>query len=218
MKELYFIIRNEKLPEKPKNESFPIGTMEYTDPHHMFTKFPSDTKTHMVLEEIVQALHSKSPEEADQILSDPGKDGKKEILESLIANCQRKKAFEKGAKTTCSQCWRETMHNIFFMVSEMLVVELKNRSHQILTMLGRGDITQEDALDLSSMMAEIIKKMHKLVKRSESSKMEKKEWNEIIEATFQLLIDLVNELMMRYVLTNKVKNSIVNQQAVEVVL
>jgi len=208
MRHLFYLITNQKLKSDEKSD-WNFDDL-YTDRHKMFTRFPDDTKTHLFLEKLHESTKTLTPEQIKQILNDPNIDGKKELLEAMTENCARTKLLHEASHKTCSSCWRDVMRSIFFMLSEMLTVELKTRSHQILKMSENKEITTQDAVELSELLREVIKKLEHYITKSDKV-ISKKEWIELIESVFLLMIQMINEIMMRYVLTKKINESAMTQ-------
>ena len=209
MQQLYYLIRNEQLV--PSVAKLPV----YTDSFKMFTKYPDDPKTHLFLESLAKNGQTMKVEEIYGVLTNPTRDGKKDVINSLIHNCQRKSLLQQGAESTCSHCSQIVLRRVFFMVSEMLTVELKERTRQIEKMVKEGTITTRDAMDMSEMITSIVRRLDHLISKADKTTTNK---SELVESVFKLLIHLVNEVMMKYVLNNKIKSAMDNNEAIELLL
>jgi len=207
MQELYHLITNKHL-KKP--------TL-YSDDFSMFTQYPDDAKTHLFLEEMVKKFKIMKPEEAETLLKDPSIDGKKEILKALLQNCQREKILHKGVESTCKDCWQDILRKVFFMVAEMLTVELQNRSHQILLMTKNQQISSRDAIDLSGLLKIVTEKLDGMINKADKI-IKKKDWINLVESIFQLLIYMVNEIMMRFVMSQRAQLAMSENQPVQILM
>lgn len=196
MQDLYYLITN-------KNVAPPTL---YDDDFQMFPRYPDDPKTHMFLEEIVKRYKLMKPEEAEALLRDPAIDGKKEILVSLMQNCQRATILNQGAAHTCKDCWKDILRNIFFMVAEMLTLELQNRSRQIESMIKTRDITSQNALELTKLLNMVAQKLDVFIMTADQI-VKKKDWIQLVEGVFQLLIYMINEIMMKFVMSQQVNQN-----------
>ena len=207
MQELYQLITNKQM-KKP--------TL-YSDDYNMFTQYPDDSNTHLFLQEMVTDFKIMKPEEAQNLLSDPSIDGKKEILKSLLQNCQREKILHKGVASTCKDCWPDILRKIFFMVSEMLTVELQNRSHQISVMTKNQQISTQDAIELSGLLKAVTEKLDAMINRADKIT-KKKDWITLVESIFQLLIYMVNEIMMRFVMSQRAQLALAENRPVQIII
>jgi hypothetical protein len=208
LRELYFLITNDSgLTSPPEVAKLPV----YPDKYHMFTKFPPSPKTNIFLSQMAQTLHTMKPEQVHQRLVQPDQDGAKQVLESFVSHTHREHALKIGAKQTCKHCWEEVMRNIFIMTLEMLTLEMKSRAEQILQMTQKGDLTPEDALDLSQYITQVIHQMEKMLPESQKKKKTKGEWIQSIEKLFQFMVNIINEIMMRYFQMTRMKAAIQKQ-------
>jgi hypothetical protein len=216
MRELYYLITNDPLPYAPEVSSLPV----YPDKYKMFTKSPPNPKVNLFLANMATTLNTMNPKDVQRRLSDPTKDGPKEILESFVSHTHREKGFEMGSEKTCKNCWNDVMRPIFMMTIEMLTVELKARAEQILTLTKTGHLTPEDAISLAGYISKVIHKMEKMLESTISEKKGKKErkgltktdWIKLVESLFQLMVDVINEIMMRYVKMSKMRLAIQNDE------
>lgn len=195
LKEIYFVITQQGTPSAAASvPRLPV----YTDEFKMFTQSPTTPAVQMFLEKMATDLQAMPREETQRLLSDPLRDGPKDVLRTFVSKCHRERWLKESAEITCKGCWEEVMRRVFLMAIEMLTLELKQRSHQIRLMTERGYLTEVDASELAQQVEKIIHEAERLLSRSEKSKLSKREWIELIEALFRLLVGLINELMLRY--------------------
>jgi len=171
----------------------------YTDKDRLFTQSPTTPKVTLFLEQMAENLRSLPPDRIQETLMNPEKDGPKELVQSFIHSAEREKWLNASAKETCHHCWNEVMQRIFIMAVEMVTVELKQRAHQIRTLTEQQFLTEEDAVYLIKLISQALNKTEVLLKEADSAKKSKQVWIDLIESVFRLVINLVNELMMRYV-------------------
>lgn len=207
MQDLYHLITNKHLKQPTL----------YSDDYKMFTQYPDDAKTHLFLEEMVKKYNIMKPEEADALLKDPSIDGKKEILKSLLQNCQREKILHKGVESTCKDCWQEIIRKMFFMVAEMLTVELQNRAHQIVLMTKQKQLSAQDAIDLSGLLKVVAEKLDGMINKADKI-VKKKDWINLVESIFKLLIYMVNEIMMRFVISQRASLALSENRPVQILM
>lgn len=205
LRELFFLITDQTLgtPARPQVTQLPV----YSDPQKVFTKYPSSPQTRIFLEKMAQDLRTYETAEVRDLMADHMHDGPKEVVQSLAERCQREHWLKQHAGKTCSRCWDKVMREIFMMAVEVLTLELQTRSHQIIRMTEHGHLTHEDAQDLSDFFTETMHKLEKLLKKSEHKKITKHQWIRLVEEVFQLTVGIGNELMMRYILMLKVKQT-----------
>lgn len=183
MKDIYARITGDTIVSR-----FPV----YTDEYKMFVQHPEDPKTRLFLEKI--SGNTEQPTD--------------EILRSFVSKCGRKGLLEHSRRDTCTSCWSGIMRQIFRRMIQILTVELKRRSEQIKAMTEAGILTEVDMKDLVKHIESILHKTSKLVTRSEKHIKSKEEWIELNETLFQFMVDIVNDLMMRYVEYIRVKKQI----------
>ena len=196
LQEIYFAITNDGAPQ----ESVTVRRLPvYTDEYKMFTQSPTTPKVQLFLEKMATDLKSLPEDETRRLLSDQTIDGPKEVLRSFVSKCHRERWLKESAEITCHGCWDEVMHFVFMMSVEMLTLELKQRSKQIRLMTEKGYLAEVDAMDLIQHIEKIIRETDRMIAKAEKPKKSKREWIELIESLFRLLVGLVNDLMMRYV-------------------
>ncbi len=206
MRELYHLITKEHLPV-PLNRH-PV----YGDEFKMFVKYPPDVKTLLFLRKLT--ADSIPKDQMDQLLSDPNKDGQKELLYRMLTNCQRANLLTKGVNHTCSNCWKQVGSNIFFMTIEMLTVEIRARSEQVLEMLQKKEITTQDAKNIGAIMNKTEYSANKLLNQAEKTK-RKQDWVTLIESAMKLIVQMINEILMTYLIRNKIRDAVANNEPVE---
>jgi hypothetical protein len=213
LRELYYLITNDaSLTTPPEVSKLPV----YPDKYHMFTKFPTTPKTNIFLSQMAKTLHTMNPEQIHKRLVQPDQDGAKQVLESFVSHTHREHALKMGAKQTCKHCWEEVMRNIFIMTLEMLTLEMKSRAEQILQMTQKGDLTSEDAVELTQYITQVIHQMEKMLPESQKKKKTKGEWIQAIESLFQFMVNIINEIMMRYFQMIRMKSAIQKQDKLPV--
>lgn len=223
MNQLYTLIRQENIPLTPAistTDIFPPYTTKplpvYTDAYNMFTRTTLTPKTIFFIEQMATDLKVGSPDQIRNHLSHHDKDGGKEILQSTWSNVDREEWLRLGASNTCSNCWNSVMHRVFLMMAEVVAVEMRNRAYQVIDMTKKGQLTMEDAKDLAQHISHVIKKIDRLLTLATSEKSKKKDHMvNLVEALFRLMINVVNEIMIRYVKLLHVKNSFKNVQIME---
>lgn len=190
----YAITQQGTAVEPPSVSRLPV----YDDEFKMFTQSPTTPKVHLFLTRMATDLQALPPATTAALLSDPTKDGPKQVVRALVSRGQREPWLQASAHRTCRGCWTEVMRHLFMMAVEMLTLELKQRAHQIRVMTERGYLTEVDALELVSYVEHIIQETGHLLKQSERTPQSKKSWIALTEALFRLLVGLINDLMMRY--------------------
>jgi len=211
MREMFFLITEQVIPAPaPEVEQLPV----YADEYKLFTRTQPQPKVQIFLEQMALDLKTMTPDEVRENLSDPSRDGQKEILNSFMGRCNRENWMKDGADHTCKNCWDEVMQRVFLMAAEMLTLEMKKRAEQIIQMTKHGHLTTEDARELAKFISKVMKKTEHLLETSEKRKKTKKEWIFLVESIFRLMVNLINEVMMRYFKMLKVKAAVRNSQTI----
>jgi len=209
LRELYQLITNEQLPDQTVMQEYNGILPIYSDRYQLFTRYPAHPNTYLFLKELVKSIHQDA--DIESIMNNPSQDGAKELLYSLVSNCQRMKGLENAQNSTCSRCYDQAMKQIFFMVAEMLTVELQSRSEQILNLLHSHELTRQDGIELQELMSHMISVVQKMVKSLDNHiEISKSKWIEIIESMYRLIVNLINEVLMRYMITSKVRGGLVD--------
>lgn len=196
LQEIFFVITNQGTPASaPSVPRLPV----YTDEFKLFTQSPTTPKVQLFLEKMAQDLQALPAAHTHTLLADGLRDGPKDVLRSFVSKCHRERWLKESSELTCKGCWTEVMRYVFMMAIEMLTLELKQRAHQIRVMTAQGNLTEVDANELAKHAEHIILEADRLLARSEKPRLSKKDWIELLEALFRLLVGLINDLMMRYV-------------------
>lgn len=213
MRELYQIITNETLPVEKHVASLPV----YPEPSQTFSVYPAHPKTHLFLETLVTKMNLLPAEKAQEVLSDHQRDGPKDLLQLLVDQCGRGAGLAHGADATCKDCKETVLRDVFFMTSEMVVTELRSRAAQIAQMVNEKNITADQAKDLGEMLVAKLDEVQKLVATA-NQKSRGKKWVELIEQLFRTMVNVMNEIMMQYYLTEKMQAVLAEQDPLPLML
>lgn len=195
----YESITNQSIPEQEliSTEALPI----YTDP--LFTRYPEKQRMKTFCKHLT--THHKDFKRPVTDIDDP-----KIVLQSFTRYPKRDEIWKTYAEHTCKTCWRDIMYNMFFMLSEVLVVELHNRSKQVVEMLDANDLSLEGARDVVNCLDQSIVSLKKLIKsvskNGESN--EKQYWVDVIEELFKLNTVCINNIMMNHMILVKNREAI----------
>ena len=213
MSKIYALIMPEEDKKSVVNiDKFPV----YTDSFGMFTKTTTNPRLNFFISRMAEDLKVGTPEQIHNHLSNPHKDGSKEILQSLWSNVHRPEWLKSSARDTCKSCWNTVMHRVFFMMAEVVTAEMRTRAHQVISMTQQGQLTLHDAKDLSLYIENVVKKIEELLDHAtKKTHKHKEDLVNLVEALFRLMINTVNEIMMRYVKLLHFKNSVKNMQMME---
>jgi hypothetical protein len=179
----------------------------YTDEWNMFTRFPIDESLQEYILQMMSSMKTVPSETAVRVVQDARRDGNKDLLQTMLHSNKREEWFDQSSKKLCTGCWSHVLPQLFQMVSELMVVEFRKRLRQIVTMVNKRDLTSTDGYKLAKEFSNALKVMNKLVDQSQDQKKikRKKDWTEMIRKLFTIIVEFVNELMMRYVLLAKMK-------------
>ncbi len=192
---IYFAITEDGSPDVPSYvERLPI----YTDTHRMFTKSPTTPTVNKFVRQFVVELDVMKPDEANHVLNNVQTDGPKQLLKALITNKQRSAWLKEGTEKCCRKCWSHVMEYLFQMMAEVLVVELKERSAQVQTMVQQNVLTEADALELAQYFEKTIDSVEDLLKDAYTQSHSRTEWAEFLESLYRIFVKMVNEIMSRY--------------------
>ncbi len=205
MRELYQIITNEPLNPVRTVAALPV----YSDEGQVFSVFPAHPKTRFFLETLVSDMKLMPSNDFQSLMEDPTRDGPKEVLNLLVANCSREKILHTGATHTCQNCRKTVFRDVFLMITEMVTVELQSRSRQVKDMTEKRIITRQQSESLSKILAQSVVKIESLVERGRK-KQEKSGpfWVDLVEQMFQVMISFINEIMMQYFVARQVQMAI----------
>ena len=196
MKQLYVLITEK--PVVTEVQRVPV----YTDEFKMFTQSPRHVKVQMFLRRMVNDLKVMNEGEMDKIMKDHTQDGPKLVLEKMVDSCSREQYLNVGKEKMCRRCMHKVYSSVFYMLAENLTLDLKRRLYQIREMYEHNDLSELDTQDLQVYVSKVLKKLHKLIAKSFTRK---KDWVFLIESVFRLSVGLVNELMMKFVSTQKAR-------------
>jgi len=208
-KEIFFLITNEPLSDAPLIKPGQQVVPNYTDRHGLYPRSTPNPKVQLFLEHMAQAGKVTDEKKVDQILTDRSIDGQKELLFRFRKMCNRSKAMEKCSEESCSSCWKEVMPTIFLLLSQVVTSEILNRMDQVKSLLRNGDLTPDDAKYLFHFINKSRIETENVIKGvSRKKPKNKRQWVHQVESLYMILIQMINEIMMRYVVLLKFRATI----------
>lgn len=199
-KRLYFMIRHEPWPDA-KVTKLPV----YPEAQQrMFTKSRMTPHVHVFLSQMAQDLQVADGKDIEVLWDDPRQDAGKALLAAMLQRPDRKQWLKAHKKQCCKRCWRHVLDKLFQMLVEVVLLDLRQRLHQIEGFLQTKTLTEVDARVLATQLHESLGKVQNLTERTRPVT------PETIEELFQIMVDNVNQITNRYVRLQQIHKSIQN--------
>lgn len=194
MREIYLIIT-----ETPLNRDYPVRKLPvYTDEFRAFTRSAPNPRVLMLLQHMAQEVGAQTPEALAVLSRDPNRDPQKELMEMFIHQCGRAKLLKRASAQCCHNCWHKTLSHMYYLAVELLQVELLRRTKQVQTLVKAHKLPETEAQHVINYFLTVADKVGKLTRQMEAHKRKtKQDWIKYVEAVYQIIVNLINELMTR---------------------
>lgn len=197
-KRLYFMIRQEPWPDAAVT-TLPVYPKAQ---QRMFTKSRVTPHVHVLLNQMAQDLQVADEKDIQALWEDPQQDAGKALLTAMLRRPDRKNWLKAHKKQCCKRCWRHVLSKLFQMLVEVVLLDLRQRVHQIEGLLQTKTLTEVDARVLATQLHESLAKVQKLTERLTPVT------PETIEELFQIMVDNVNQITNRYVRLQEIHKKI----------
>ena len=195
--DFYFLVHHKQLAHMKQRVSYPVL---YQDEDQLFPRKTASPKTLFFTKQLAEQVAHMTPEEISKVIQNPKVHAPRELFRKLMFHQGRTHALKESENQMCKGCRKELVQQLWQLMMEILLIELDARSQQLFQWYKEHNITREDYVELTDIFNKVLDQVEAIINDFKPKEIAD------LEFIFMLMIQMINEMLMRFVMMQQVKN------------